>query len=92
MDTPLGNRYGTLEVSALIGDVTGSLNILGKCNPLTGNIGADGSCSLRGEFVTLLKAYRYIADGIITEDHVKLGLATDRAVYNVLGTSSKASS
>ncbi len=91
MDTPLGDKNGTLEINALSGNVSGNLTILGKSNSLSGVIGTDGKCSFSGKFVTLLRVYPYFANGVITENCIKLVLATDRAVYNVLGYSREVS-
>lgn len=58
MQTPLGNRAGTLEVQIEENKIRGHLDVLKHLEPFEGNIDKNGYCSISGTLVTLMSSIK----------------------------------
>lgn len=85
MNTELGRKKGTLQLSVCDSKVSGFLTILKHKEPFCGNIFADGSCRLQGKVVTLLQEMAYIATGNIDRESLLLHMRLGQSDYVLKG-------
>ena len=85
LHTPLGKRQGELKAKIENGKLTGFLSLLGNTEPIEGTVEADGSCSLKGKFVTLMRSVDFTADGTIDYDALRLAVKGSSGYYKMLG-------
>ncbi|WP_099468732.1 hypothetical protein [Konateibacter massiliensis] len=88
LETPLGNRNGILELNISKTKIDGYLYIFKNREPVTGELSSDGSCRLRGKFVTLMSEFYYEATGRIDCDYVDLILHGRSSVFQMKGIAS----
>lgn len=86
MNTPLGVRMGNLRVSSLTGVLDGTLHLLGKVTPVSGEADQYGSCHLNGDIITLVQTIPFTAKGKLTPHAVSLLLHTDWGEFELNGT------
>lgn len=86
MQTPMGERTGTMEVQFEGGSISGRLNLLQHSEPFEGSIGPDGACRISGRLITLMSTIPYTATGRITPEAVELSLQGGRSCFAVTGT------
>ncbi len=86
MQTPLGNRSGTLEVQIEKDKIKGHLDVLKHLEPFEGSIDENGRCSISGILVTLMSSIPYTAAGQITPDSLHLSLKGGRNLFPITGT------
>ncbi len=84
--TPIGLRYGTMEVQGDRGKVDGFLNVLMGQNKFQGVIDERNRCEITGQLKTLMRTVFYSAVGSITGDSVFLTMRTEKGVLEVTGT------
>lgn len=89
MQTPLGEKKGTVHLNINIDRVSGRLNILGKENVFTGEIDIDGKCNLNGSIKTIVSTFEYTAEGYIHKESINLTLYGRKDVFYVSGTALK---
>lgn len=77
MQTPLGDRHGTMQVHCDEADLSGTLQLLGFRVPFQGTVDAMGSCTINGRIQTLMKSFAYEAHGSINAQQVQLDLQSD---------------
>lgn len=87
LQTPLGNRYGTLIARRSGGRVSGLLYLLLGGEPFHGTVDSDGSCQIHGAFTTLMQTVPFVATGQLTSEAVHLRLHGTRRQYELTGTS-----
>lgn len=88
LDTELGKRSGTMQLSIDGTEVDGFLSLLNNTEPCHGNIGADGHCNLHGKIVTLIKEMVYEATGYIREGEIVLMLQSGKNTFLMKGIAS----
>ncbi|MGM9664879.1 MAG: hypothetical protein ACI3XF_08590 [Eubacteriales bacterium] len=88
LDTELGKRNGTMQLSIDGTKIDGFLSLLNSTEPCCGNIGTDGRCSLHGKIVTLIKEMVYEATGYIREGEVVLKLQSGKNTFLMKGIAS----
>ena len=86
MQTPLGERCGTLTADISGGAVNGTLDLFEHKQPFTGTISPDGQCSISGTFVTLLRTVHFAAVGRMTDSSLSLRMQGERNVFLLTGT------
>lgn len=89
MQTPLGEKKGTIHLNINNGRVSGCLNILGKENVFIGETSIDGKCNLSGSIVTIVSTFEYTAQGSINKETINLTLYGRQDVFSISGTASK---
>ena len=85
LETPLGRRYGTLEISVCSSKISGCLDVFQNRQPVTGVLYGDGACRLSGKFVTLMSEVPYQATGCIGNDSVELTLIAGNGTFKITG-------
>lgn len=85
MKTPLGKKYGILEVSVSENILSGWLDILGHKEPFNGIIDSNGNCSVNGTFITLMRTVSFSATGKLTASAVNLQIKDERNVFELSG-------
>ena len=85
LDTELGKRNGTMQLSIDGTEVDGFLSLLNSTEPCHGNIGTDGHCNLHGKIVTLLREIVYEATGYICESELVLMLQSEKNTFLMKG-------
>ena len=86
LKTPIGPRYGTMEIQKDCGKVNGFLNVLMGKNPFQGFIDKGDRCQITGQLRTLVRTIFYSAAGKITGDTVCLVVNTGKGTIEVTGT------
>lgn len=85
MQTPMGERIGTMDAAIERGAVTGRMNLLHHSEPFEGSIDPEGKCSISGRLVTLMRTIPYTATGQITPEQVELSLQGGRNSFVITG-------
>lgn len=85
MHTPLGKRHGTMTVKTTGNSLSGTINILERCEPFEGTVDKSGNCRITGRLVTLMRSITYSAVGTISNDAIYLLLQGDRNVFEISG-------
>ncbi|MGN0986090.1 MAG: hypothetical protein ACI4OU_06295 [Candidatus Enterenecus sp.] len=85
MRTPIGDRWGTMEVQIERNRATGRLNILKRTEPFDGSVDENGDCRLTGRLVTLTQTIPYTATGRILPDSLQLRLEGGRHMFPMMG-------
>ena len=88
LDTELGKRNGTMQLSIDGTEIDGFLSLLNNTEPCHGKIGTDGHCSLHGKIVTLIKEMLFEATGYIRENEIVLTLQSGRNTFLLKGIAS----
>lgn len=86
LDTELGKRNGTMQLSVDGTDIDGFLSLLNNTEPCHGKIQNDGRCNLHGKIVTLMKEIVYDATGYIRENEIDLTLKSEKTIFRMKGT------
>lgn len=86
LDTELGKRSGTMRFCVHGTRIEGVLSLLRHTEPFCGHVNADGSCTLEGKIVTLLKEIAYSATGKIYRDALQLKLRLGASDCTLSGT------
>ena len=86
MNTPLGVRLGKLRVSSLTGVLDGTLHLLEKAIPVSGEADQYGNCRLDGNLITLVQTIPFTANGTLTQHTVSLLLHSDQGEFKLNGT------
>ena len=89
MKTPIGVRYGTMEVCIYNQEIEGGITLLGHKKPINGMIDSTGSCTIVGQLTTLVRNINYTAVGKITDTEIELSLKGERNVFKITGTVEK---
>ena len=85
MDTPIGLRYGTINLCSTENRINGTLDLLGHSEPFGGTIDSNGNCTICGQLITLMHTINYTAIGKITEKAIELSLQGERNVFKMTG-------
>ena len=85
MRTPIGVRFGTLRLTSLTGAANGSLTLLEKPVPVSGEVDENGNCQLTGSLITLMQTIPFIASGKISRHAVSLQLCSDQGEFELNG-------
>lgn len=85
MQTPIGKKHGLITVSSDGGLIKGTLSVLNHSEPFEGVIDDNGTCSIKGKIVTLLRTVQYTAKGAINEDSVRLKVEAVNKSFEVTG-------
>lgn len=85
MKTPIGLRYGSMEVDVADDNVIGNINLLGQTKPFSGTIDIDGKCTIVGQLTTLIKNINFTAVGKITDKEIELSLKGERNIFKITG-------
>ena len=88
LDTELGKRNGTMQLSIDGTEVDGFLSLLNNTEPFHGSISTDGHCNLHGKIVTLIKEMVYEATGYIREGEIVLMLQSGKNTFLMKGIAS----
>lgn len=88
LDTELGKRNGTMQLSIDGTEIDGVLSLLNNTEPCYGNIGSDGYCNLYGKIVTLIKEMFYEATGYISGNEIVLTLQSGKNTFLMKGIAS----
>lgn len=83
LKTNMGKKHGTLSFDCDTGE--GFLNMMANKIPLSGQMGENGQCHLRGELITLMRRIPFIADGIADENAIELTLRGERDTFTLSG-------
>lgn len=86
LKTPIGPRYGTMEIHGDQGTVDGSLNVLMGKNTFHGSIDEGNRCQITGQLRTLMRTILYTAAGNVTWDSVCLTMRIGNKIMEVTGT------
>ena len=89
LKTELGKKNGTMQILINNNKVEGFLYLLKHTEPICGNINADGSCSLQGKIVTLIKEFTYTATGYIGGEELRLNFKIGLNNYLLKGILNK---
>lgn len=89
LDTELGRKHGTMEITVENGAVGGVLNIMRHSEPFFGHMDMNGLCILRGKIITLISEAEYSARGSINNDGIELNMQIDKTDYIMRGKPSK---
>ncbi len=85
MQTSIGERRGILTAQWEDTDIHGNLEILDHTNTFCGQIEDDGTCCIKGELWSLIRAIPYIARGTISEKGVNLTLDAGKNIFEMVG-------
>ncbi len=85
LDTPLGKRKGTLELTIENGKIEGVLVLFQNQEKVNGEIDESGHCTLRGRFSTLMNKFYYEAEGFIRENSLQLTLCGGKSIFQMEG-------
>lgn len=85
LHTPIGKRKGELQAKIENGKLNGFLSLFGNTEPIEGTVDANGCCSLKGKFITLMKSIDFTANGTIDPDVVRLAIKGDCGYYEIMG-------
>ncbi|MDD6394653.1 MAG: hypothetical protein PUB37_00485 [Firmicutes bacterium] len=85
MHTPLGDKHGKIMICVKDWKISGSLDLLGHCEPFCGTIDSDGNCTFSGTLITLMHTIHYTASGVITSQLLNLSLNDGKHVFKVTG-------
>lgn len=85
MKTLMGKKYGRLTLYETENALTGTIDILGHQNTLSGERLSDGKCRFSGELVTPVRTFIFTAEGEINETQVNILIFTDKLTMSVSG-------
>lgn len=85
MYTPIGSRYGTINLFLADNLINGTLDLLEHSEPVNGSIDNKGNCKINGRLVTLLRTIEYTAVGKVTEKAIELSLQGERNIFRIKG-------
>ena len=85
LDTELGKRNGTMQLSVNGTSIDGFLSLLNNTESCHGIIQNDGRCLLQGKIVTLIKEIVYDATGYIRENEIALILKIEKNTFRLKG-------
>ena len=85
LDTELGKRNGSMQLSVDGTEIEGFLSLLNRTEPCYGNIENDGHCNLHGKIVTLIKEIVYEATGYIRDNEIILTLKSEKNTFHMKG-------
>lgn len=85
MHTPIGLRYGTINICQAEGQIKGTLDILNHSEPFSGTLDSEGNCTICGRLVTLMRNISYTAIGSFDEKTIELLLQGERNKFKITG-------
>lgn len=85
MQTPLGERKGTLFAEMNGQKLNGWLDILKHREPFEGNVDGNGNCRISGELVTFMSRIPYVAIGQISDSAIHLKVKGERNTFELSG-------
>lgn len=85
--TPIGPRYGTMEIHGDCGKVAGFLNVLMGKNRFQGVMDEENRCEISGQLKTLMRTVFYSAAGKVNRDSVSMTMYTEKGMLEMTGTS-----
>lgn len=85
LQTPIGSRYGIMNVKKEGTKIYGLLDVLRHSEPFSGTISEDGSCEITGKIVTLMRQFTYNATGKILDGRLNLSIATGHYTFKMTG-------
>ena len=85
MNTPIGSRYGTINLILADSYINGTLDLLEHSEPFSGSIDRNGNCKIYGHLITLMRTIEYTAVGRITEKAIELSLQGERNIFKITG-------
>lgn len=86
MNTPIGSRCGTINLTLEDNCINGTLDLLEKSEPLYGSMDSNGNCKIYGRLITLMRTIEYTAVGKITEESIELSFYGERNIFKITGT------
>ncbi|MCD8146769.1 MAG: hypothetical protein LUD84_05755 [Clostridiales bacterium] len=85
LNTPLGKRQGTMELSIVGSQIEGTLCLFQNQERVSGEVDSQGNCTLHGRFTTLMNQFYYEAVGKIQENCLELTLCGGKSIYPMSG-------
>lgn len=85
METQLGSKQGTMVYEVEKGEISGSLNILGKEEAIHGELHDDGKCKLYGRFITRMRTVEYTAEGYADSEKIDLMMHGESNCFYISG-------
>lgn len=85
MRTSIGTRFGQMSVARNEDRVSGFLDILRHKEPFEGTIDRDGSCTLQGTLVTLMRTVHFQAVGKILPEKLELSMKDGHHLLEITG-------
>lgn len=85
MNTPLGERRGTMAVHTAGDRMEGSMELFGHSEPFSGVIDAEGNCCMKGYFQTLMNRVPFMAQGIVRAEQLHLLIHRKQDVLEIFG-------
>lgn len=82
---PLGERHGRLHLEEQDGVCKGEMELMRFHNAVSGTIGRDGACCLKGMLKTLVREYAFTAQGFCGEREADLTFQWGRLHVHVQG-------
>lgn len=86
MQTPIGEKHGTMRLTVNGQQIEGCLDILDKQNPFQGHVDDNKHCRFTGTVTTLMQEMKYNATGFLDEGKVDLVLQTKKLAFHLTGT------
>lgn len=83
--TPIGARYGSINLVLAGKGLSGTLDLLERSNPFCGRVDGCGNCTISGQLVTLMRTIKYTAVGKITDESIELSLQGDQSNLKITG-------
>ena len=84
LDTPVGKRFGKMNVLVQGQNITGMLHILKVPEPFEGIVESNGQCRITGNLSTLMRRIPYMATGVIGEQ-IALELVSGQERFWLIG-------
>ena len=85
MQTPVGVKYGTISFNVTDGKISGEMDMLNHCEPITGTIDEFGYCHITGQIVTLVRNIDFKATGRIYNGNLNLSARGERNAFEITG-------
>lgn len=85
MQTPVGVKYGTITFNVADGKLSGEMNMLNHCEPISGTIDEFGYCHITGQIVTLVRNINFQATGRISNGSLNLSARGERNIFEITG-------
>lgn len=85
METPLGEKTGTLFAEKNGNTLNGWLDILRHRESFEGTIDEAGNCRISGVFITLIRRVPYVAAGQISAASISLKVKDGRNIFDLTG-------
>lgn len=89
VETPLGAKTGTLEMTVINSEITGFIELLGVKNAVIGELCSDGNCSLDGMIKTPVRYFEFCANGYADTEKIELVLSNGSHSYKLTGKAKK---